>query len=631
MQPDNTMNALPNGEVDREGAMAKADLYKLANYSLKLFKKVQDEDQMEAWVQAKITKAADYIASVYHYLEYEMKISEYGTHLETAEMYSEGQKAAIKNKLMEAKEKVKQLKKLQADKQSGKEKKVAEGILSGGEETCTECGGSGMIYREAMPVPDHVKSKVDKYKRLTKATHAASKRLDRNNNGIPDDEEMEEGFGDAGDKEMKVGDTKKTRTGELTKTSTGVVHKNTSYKDEGDEIASNAKSGKGIKSHAKAQSAAEKKEKAPAQKMSPKSAKTWGMKDSEKFDNRDGAPAKPKKEKEVDETYGQGIYAEGKGKKPDFLDMDKDGDKKEPMKKAVADKKKNPFAKKTNEALKGGQKKLDVDGDGDIEADDLADLRAKKEKKVDEAGKTMSRAAKGHEKYGKEGMAALAKVGKEGKSLEPIKAKYNKYDESTAWKNKARAMKESLESMLPTNEDGMAPEMDPGIMKIVQDAQQRDPEGFQDAAAKGPEALAAYLNSFTPGQSASTEQPKDMAGAGDVEAGEGVVTDFAAGAANQLGKEVGNVVRAGKTIAQNVSQFGSDVAGAAKAGYNQATGANNINSVKTGRQAPDPSQTTSAEPQTHNSAMAPKVGVPTGLRESSELDRMKEFLTRLNG
>ncbi len=32
--------------------------------------------------------------------------------------------------------------------------------------------------------------------------------------------------------------------------------------------------------------------------------------------------------------------------KPDFLDMDKDGNKKEPMKKAVADKKKNPFDKK---------------------------------------------------------------------------------------------------------------------------------------------------------------------------------------------------------------------------------------------------------------------------------------------
>ena len=86
--------------------------------------------------------------------------------------------------------------------------------------------------------------------------------------------------------EMKVGDTKKTRTGELTKTSTGVVHRNTSYHDDGDEISSNAKSGKGVKSHAKTQSAAEKKEKAPAQKMSPKSAGTWGMSNSEKFDNR---------------------------------------------------------------------------------------------------------------------------------------------------------------------------------------------------------------------------------------------------------------------------------------------------------------------------------------------------------
>ena len=539
MQPDNTMNALPNGEVDREGAMAKADLYKLANYSLKLFKKVQDEDQMEAWVQAKITKAADYIASVYHYLEYEMKISEYGTHLETAEMYSESQKAAIKNKLMEAKEKVKQLKKLQADKQSGKEKKVEEGRLTGGEETCTECGGSGMIYREAMPVPDHVKSKVDKYKRLTKATHAASKRLDRNNNGIPDDEEMEEGFGDAGDKEMKVGDTKKTRTGELTKTSTGVMHKNTSYKDEGDEIASNAKSGKGIKSHAKAQSAAEKKEKAPAQKMSPKSAKTWGMKDSEKFDNRDGAPAKPKKEKEVDETYGQGIYAEGSEPKDKPKKGEKVGKEGNAFGKAVRDAKASGDKTVTvggktmpvKEALKGGQKKLDVDGDGDIEADDLSDLRAKKEKKV---------------------------------------------DESTAWKNKAQTMKESLESMLPTIQES---EMDPEIMKIVQMAQQKDPEGFQDAAAAGPEALANYLNNFTPDQLANVSQQD--------------------------------------TPAQDASVTSPD----------DEVGENLI-------PVPNLSGARSAEDAKRLGAMMPaKPGEkdPISTNESSDFDRMKQFLTRLNG
>jgi hypothetical protein len=54
------------------------------------------------------------------------------------------------------------------------------------------------------------------------------------------------------------------------------------------------------------------------------------------------------------------LLAEKKAK-PDFLDIDKDGDKKEPMKKAVADKKKgaapkkgvNPFAKKDEKVKEG--------------------------------------------------------------------------------------------------------------------------------------------------------------------------------------------------------------------------------------------------------------------------------------
>jgi hypothetical protein len=44
-------------------------------------------------------------------------------------------------------------------------------------------------------------------------------------------------------------------------------------------------------------------------------------------------------------------------------------------------------------------------------------------------------------------------------------------------------------------------------MKIVQDAQQKDPVGFKDAASKGPEALAAYLNGSTPDQSMSQTAP----------------------------------------------------------------------------------------------------------------------------
>jgi hypothetical protein len=54
---------------------------------------------------------------------------------------------------------------------------------------------------------------------------------------------------------------------------------------------------------------------------------------------------------------------------------------------------------------------------------------------VEEAAenKTMSRAAKGNEKYGKDGMKALAKAGREGageQKLDTIRDKYNRYDES---------------------------------------------------------------------------------------------------------------------------------------------------------------------------------------------------------
>jgi hypothetical protein len=87
-----------------------------------------------------------------------------------------------------------------------------------------------------------------------------------------------------------------------------------------------------------------------------------------------------------------------KGAKPDFLDMDKDGDKKEPMKKAVADKKAgpkkgvNPFAK-----VKEGAKPdfLDMDKDGD-EKEPMK--KAIKDKKANEGFPTVADAKARHEK-----------------------------------------------------------------------------------------------------------------------------------------------------------------------------------------------------------------------------------------
>jgi len=81
------------------------------------------------------------------------------------------------------------------------------------------------------------------------------------------------------------------------------------------------------------------------------------------------------------------MLGESKKAKPDFLDMDKDGNKKEPMKKAVKD-------KKMKEGLKGNQGKLDMDKDGKLEKSDFAKLRAKK--KVKESKESAAELAHHH-------------------------------------------------------------------------------------------------------------------------------------------------------------------------------------------------------------------------------------------
>ncbi len=56
---------------------------------------------------------------------------------------------------------------------------------------------------------------------------------------------------------------------------------------------------------------------------------------------------------EFNETFSQMVEAAKKGSKPDFLDLDGDGDRKEPMKKAAADKKKAAAGKKDEGVAEG--------------------------------------------------------------------------------------------------------------------------------------------------------------------------------------------------------------------------------------------------------------------------------------
>ena len=66
-------------EQDHEVQMARAQLYKIAKYSIKLhemLKNVSEQEGLEGWVQSKITKSADYIGAVYHNMDYEHKFAE---------------------------------------------------------------------------------------------------------------------------------------------------------------------------------------------------------------------------------------------------------------------------------------------------------------------------------------------------------------------------------------------------------------------------------------------------------------------------------------------------------------------------------------------------------------------------
>ena len=66
-------------EADHEVQMARADLYKIAKYAIKLhdmLKGVDEEQGLEGWQQAKITKAADYMSSVFHNMEYDQKFGD---------------------------------------------------------------------------------------------------------------------------------------------------------------------------------------------------------------------------------------------------------------------------------------------------------------------------------------------------------------------------------------------------------------------------------------------------------------------------------------------------------------------------------------------------------------------------
>jgi len=245
-----------SGEYDQEGEMADQDLETAQDAAEELRSILDADENLPEWVQAKITKAVDYLDTARDYMQ---------------------------------------------SKDSGEE--VQEGE-----------------YKDS---PN--KSDVPAFQRKAKGGDwkVSTKDLD--------DEASKSPTGSAG--LAKAKERLGMKEGQTIQTKTGLIHKGTygsDYQgsDEEDDDYGSSKSSTGEKKRGRPRIHAKKDPDAPKR-----------------------GRGRPKKVAEhinlstfVEDTLAEmaAIY-EGK---PDFLDMDKDGDKKEPMKKAVADKKKNPFGNK---------------------------------------------------------------------------------------------------------------------------------------------------------------------------------------------------------------------------------------------------------------------------------------------
>jgi hypothetical protein len=151
-----------------------------------------------------------------------------------------------------------------------------------------------------------------------------------------------------------------------------------------------------------------------------------------------GNSAKAKKDQTksaVDDLKGPKDKEMKEAAKPDYLDFDKDGNKKESMKKALAD-------KAMKEELKGNQDKIDANHNGEIDAQDFKILRAKK--KVKEGREFTEKLL---EMVRKSDVPAYLRKAKGDTPLTMADVKAPKKDSISAPENLAKARNEEVEQI----------------------------------------------------------------------------------------------------------------------------------------------------------------------------------------
>jgi hypothetical protein len=367
---DEITPVVPGPVDDHEGAMARSELYRAAKYSMKLFQMIQDGQELEGWVQAKITKSADYLDSVYHFMEYqtkfgdgshasnidditgdadqelpsdepvsdmddeERKIDEMTTYeqklaslLEGAVKEASGVRASDKKKgKVDKSERKQYFVKLEKDnKTKGMTIVADEGEREGELRDRVKRDNIGWTVA-SIRVKDEIDEAAEK---IAKAEKTAKNKKEK-------DQMIKEALTQAVEKAVGKAQKKFMTKADATKKADAM--KKAKKTDEGQEMMSPPDGA------------------TAAPKKDPKTGKypkvTSGPNKGKEWSDKTPGPTNPNfKESNLVSSIVKKVVAEKKAK-PDFLDMDKDGDKKEPMKKAVADKgaapKKgvNPFAKK---------------------------------------------------------------------------------------------------------------------------------------------------------------------------------------------------------------------------------------------------------------------------------------------
>ena len=162
-----------------------------------------------------------------------------------------------------------------------------------------------------------------------------------------------------------------------------------------------------------------------------------------------GNPTMNENVKNIAESLMERFMSFKEAAKPDFLDLDKDGDTEEPMKSAAKSAKDDEPAKPDSDAVAKRKRLQALKDKQEDERAEKGDYDSKSSTRVvkgrayggaaqkddedkDEVDESGLQAYLGKKKYGKEGMQALQKAGREGASKEKmaiIRAKHDKMDE----------------------------------------------------------------------------------------------------------------------------------------------------------------------------------------------------------